>query len=124
MNNQSQAGGPGTTLETAIIFTTDMETLANFYKEGLDLGDFERSPGHIGMKLGSVYLGFDQVEEVPSGGPVTLWFTVEDIESTYKRLLDMGAEDISSPSKKPWGGFLAAVYDPEGNMIGLSQREA
>jgi len=123
MNDQSKVGGQGTTLETAIIFTTDMEALAIFYQEGLDLGVFERSPGHIGMKLGPVYLGFDQVEEVPSGGPVTLWFTVDDIEATYKRLLEMGAEDISPPERKPWGGYLAAVYDPEGNMIGLSQRE-
>ena len=44
MNDQNQVGGLGTTLETAIIFTTDMDALANFYKEGLDLGDFERSP--------------------------------------------------------------------------------
>ena len=49
MNDQSKVGGPGTTLETAIIFTTDMEALATFYQEGLDLGVFERSPGHIGM---------------------------------------------------------------------------
>ena len=122
MNDINQVTGAA--LDTAIIFTTDMESLAAFYQNGLELGEFERSPGHIGMRVGPVYLGFDQVDEVPSGGPVTLWFTVDDIETTYKRLLGMGAKDISPPERKPWGGFLAAVYDPEGNMIGLSQRES
>jgi predicted enzyme related to lactoylglutathione lyase len=112
----------GTALETVIIFTTKMETLAQFYQEAFDLGEVNLSPGHIGMQVGSVYLGFDQMEEDMDVGGVTLWFTVDDIQAKFDRLVAMGAKVRYPPSQKPWGGFLAALYDPDGNMIGLSQR--
>ena len=54
---------------------------------------------------------------------VTLWFTVDDIQSTYERLIELGALDRYAPTRKPWGAVLAAVYDPDGNMVGLSQRQ-
>jgi predicted enzyme related to lactoylglutathione lyase len=115
----------GAALETAIIFTEHMESLAGFYQEGLGIGPYERSPGHMGCKVGPVYLGFDQVEGVQagSGGGATLWFTVDDIEATFERLVGMGVEVRYPPTRKPWGALLAAVYDPDGNMLGLSQRQ-
>ena len=112
----------GTTLETVIIFTTNMETLAQFYQAAFDLGEYNLSPGHIGMQVGPVYLGFDQVDGEMGEGGVTLWFTVNDIRATFDRLVSMGAKVRYPPSQKPWGGFLAALYDPDGNIIGLSQR--
>jgi predicted enzyme related to lactoylglutathione lyase len=120
--DEERGSAKGTALETAIIFTGRMEELARFYQEGLELGEFERSARHIGMQAGPVYLGFDQVEEVRAGGGVTLWFTVDDLRSTYERLVLMGAGVVYPPSRKAWGAYLAAVYDPDGNMLGLSQR--
>jgi predicted enzyme related to lactoylglutathione lyase len=120
--DQESSNVEGTALETAIIFTGRMEELARFYQEGLELGGFSRSPRHLGLQVGPVYLGFDQVEEVRGGGGVTLWFTVDDLKGTYERLVLMGAGVVYPPSRKAWGAYLAAVYDPDGNMIGLSQR--
>jgi predicted enzyme related to lactoylglutathione lyase len=79
----------------------------------------------MGQKVGHVYLGFDEADEVEGDGrsSVTLWFTVDDLQSTFDRLVAMGARVRYPPTRKPWGGFLASVYDPEGNMLGLSQRE-
>jgi predicted enzyme related to lactoylglutathione lyase len=117
--------GAGTTLDTVIIFTERMEELAVFYQEALQLGPFERSPQHMGQRVGPVYLGFDQVDQALGEDPasVTLWFTVEEIQATYDRLIAMGAKVRYPPTQKPWGGFLACVYDPDGNMLGLSQRQ-
>lgn len=114
----------GALLETVIIFTERMEELANFYQDALQLGPFERSPRHMGQQLGHVYLGFDQVEAVQEGPGtgVTLWFTVDDIQATFDRLMAMGARVRYPPTQKPWGALLAAVHDPDGNMLGLSQR--
>jgi hypothetical protein len=28
------------------------------------------------------------------------------------------------PTRKPWGALLASLYDPDGNMVGLAQRQA
>ena len=114
----------GTWLETAIIFTERMEELAAFYQEALQLGSFELSPAHMGQQVGPTYLGFDQVDKV-EGGPrigVTLWFTVDDLQATFDRLVAMGAGVRYPPTQKPWGAFLASVHDPDGNVLGLAQR--
>ena len=110
-------------IDTAIIFTRNMEALAAFYREGFDLGTPNASPGHIGFGVGQVYLGFDQVDggfEAP--GPVTLWFRVNNVQATFDRFVGMGAGVRYAPTRKNWGDILAAIYDPDGNMIGLSQR--
>jgi len=114
----------GTRLDTVIIFTPRMEALASFYRKALDIGPYDQSPGHLGCRVGSVYFGFDQVEEAGQGSDsrITLWFTVDDIEATFERLVGMGAKVRYPPTEKPWGALLAAVYDPDGNLLGLSQR--
>jgi predicted enzyme related to lactoylglutathione lyase len=114
----------GAQLETVIIFTAQMEKLALFYKQAFDLGEYQPSPRHLGQQVGSIYLGFDQVDETTPGSPtITLWFTVDDIQATYEHMLALGAQDRNPPTRKPWGAVLAAVYDPDGNLVGLSQRQ-
>ncbi len=111
-------------VDTAVIFTTRMADLADFYRRAFELGQANtQGERHIGFQLGDLYLGFDQVEEAwRSPGAVTLWFRVDDLEATFGRLVEMGAAVRYGPTQKPWGGFLASVYDPDGNLIGLSQR--
>jgi predicted enzyme related to lactoylglutathione lyase len=119
-----QAAKQGAWLETVIIFTKQIDELASFYQEALEIGPYEHSPGHIGCRVGPVYFGFDQVEDGESSPRMgaTLWFTVDDIEDTFDRLVKMGAKVKYPPTEKPWGAVLAAVYDPDGNLLGLSQR--
>jgi predicted enzyme related to lactoylglutathione lyase len=120
------AGGAehGASLDTAIIFTPRMEELAAFYRDALQLGPYHHSPRHLGQQVGRVYFGFDQDDTAGRDGaaPVTLWFTVDDLQATFDRLVRMGARVRSAPASKPWGGVLACVYDPDGNLLGLSQR--
>ena len=129
MNGESRApsaAARGPHLETVIIFTPRMEELANFYQEALQLGPYSTSPGHMGQSVGPVYLGFD-LDPTAGRHPhptITLWFTVDDIQTTFDRLLVLGAEALYAPTQKPWGALLAAVYDPDGNMLGLSQRKS
>ena len=107
-------------LETVIIFTPHMEELARFYQQAFDLGEYNTSPKHLGQQVGPVYLGFDQDDEMTTASPsVTLWFTVDDIQSTYELLIELGAQDRYAPTRKPWGAVLAAVYDLDGNMLSL-----
>lgn len=91
-------------LDTVIIFTTQMETLAEFYATGLGIGPYETSPGHLGCKVGSVYFGFDQVEALTGQTRrVTLWFTMDDLQGTFDHLVQLGAEVRYPPMRKPWG---------------------
>jgi predicted enzyme related to lactoylglutathione lyase len=123
--DNTQGTGSGVVLETVIIFTESMEELAEFYQKALQLGPYQLSPNHMGQQVGPVYLGFDQLEE-PAGSErtgVTLWFTVDNLHAAFGRLVAMGAKVRYPPTRKPWGAFLASVYDPDGNMVGLSQRQ-
>jgi lactoylglutathione lyase len=115
----------GADLETVIIYTMELDRLARFYEAGLGVEPFEaNSPGHRGRRIGSVYLGFDQVDEVEGEAPgaVRLWFTVDDLAATFDRFVGLGAAVRYGPTRKPWGATLAAVLDPDGNVVGLSQR--
>jgi len=44
------------------------------------------------------------------------------MKKTFKRFKELGAKVKYTPTKKPWGDVLAALYDPDGNVIGLAQR--
>ena len=123
---QARDSQRGTNLETVIVFSERMEELAEFYREGLQLGSFDSSPRHLGQKLGQVYLGFDQVEDAGEGSETgtTLWFTVDDLQATFDRLVSLGAKVRYPPTEKPWGVRLASVHDPDGNVLGLAERQA
>ena len=124
--DREQETAPSAMLETVIIFTERMEELAGFYQKAFQLGPYQNSPSHMGQQVGPVYLGFDQLEEAAASERtgVTLWFTVDNLHAAFGRLVAMGAKVRYPPTRKPWGAFLAAVYDPDGNMLGLSQRQA
>jgi lactoylglutathione lyase len=111
------------TIDTIIIFTENLDSLSQFYAKGLGIGPYEKAPNHLGCQLGSVYFGFDRVaKKENAGNSVTVWFSVEDIDTVYARLLSLGAKERSAPSVKPWGDILASVYDSDGNIIGLVKK--
>ncbi len=110
-------------VDTVIIFTTDHEALAGFYEQALGLESPQRfGEGHIGYQLDSIYLGFDQVDDVQPGRSTTLWFRVDDIEATFEQCVDLEASVRYPPTEKPFGDTVAALIDPDGNHFGLSQR--
>ena len=110
-------------VDTAIIFTPNMVELASFYQAAFDLDDPQEQERHRGFQLDGLYLVIDQVDDataIPSN--VTLWFRVEDLDGTFGRIVGLGAEVRYPPNDTPWGDRLAAVFDPDGNMVGLSQK--
>jgi uncharacterized glyoxalase superfamily protein PhnB len=111
-------------IDFVIVFTTQMEKLAQFYKSALELGEPRTGPNHTGYQVGSTYLGFDQVdEEWQHPGATTIWIRVDDIKSTYQRFLELGAIERNGPTQKPWGDILATLIDLDGNVVGLIQRD-
>jgi hypothetical protein len=100
---------PDATIHTVIIQTTRIKEMAAFYGQGLGLGEPVATGGdHLGFPLRNVYFGIDLVEQSPAAtGVISLWF---EVEVKY------------APTKKPWGAVLAALYDLDGNVFGLTQR--
>jgi catechol 2,3-dioxygenase-like lactoylglutathione lyase family enzyme len=122
MNEKSDH--PDVILHTVIVQTSRMEKMADFYRRGLGLKEPAATGGdHLGFPLPNAYFGFDQVPKTPAAsGVISLWFEVENINEIFSRFQELGAEVKYPPSEKPWGAVLAALYDPEGNVFGLTQR--
>ena len=98
----------------------DLRKQAAFYRSVLALPEPTRADDeHTGFQLENTYLGFEG-DNRWSGEPVAVWFGVEDVDAMYRRFLDAGARPHvpPDPDASP-GELLAAVRDPEGNVIGL-----
>jgi predicted enzyme related to lactoylglutathione lyase len=119
------SAGTNTILHTVIIKTTKMTEMAEFYRRGLELSEaVPTGSNHLGFEMSNIYFGFDLVEEASDPtGSVSLWFEVDDIEATFNRFEQLGARIGYPPSQKPWGAYLAALYDLDGNTFGLAQRK-
>lgn len=111
-------------LDTVIIFTHQMQTLADFYRQGLGYdGTINERPGHIGFTLDNgVYLGFDLVDTPHRDGGVSLWFAVDNLDLTFNRFIAAGAAVRYAKKKLPMGDVLASLRDLDGNIIGLVER--
>lgn len=111
-------------LHTVIIQTSKMEELAAFYGQGLGFGDpIRTAENHLGFPLPNVYVGFDLVPNPPEPtGVVSIWFEVDLLDDVFHRFKSLGAEIKYPPKVMPWGATLAALYDPDGNLFGLTQR--
>ena len=111
-------------LDAVLIASPRPEALAEFYQRGFELEPPKiHGENHLGLSLANTYLGFDRVEETSgsdSSGAMSIWFKVADIVLTFERLVRLGATVKYAPTREESPGeFLAMVYDPEGNAIGL-----
>lgn len=52
---------------------------------------------------------------------ICLAFTVEDLDSEYRKIKELEAEIISEPKKQSWGAYNMSFYDPDRNIIFLRQ---
>ena len=112
-------------IDTVIVFAQDLELLSQFYVHvlGVDEEDVVEEEGHVGFELGDIYLGFDQSDgSHQHPGAVTFWVGVDDLDGTYEKSRLLGAKPVIEPVDRPWGDRLAAVQDPEGNVVGFSLR--
>ncbi|GAA1734845.1 VOC family protein [Aeromicrobium alkaliterrae] len=48
-------------------------------------------------------------------------FRTDDLEATFARLVEHGAEVVDEPADRPWGVRDGSVRDPSGNLIRIDQ---
>jgi predicted enzyme related to lactoylglutathione lyase len=51
-----------------------------------------------------------------------LYLMVENVEASFKRLIDAGGKTISLPSLRNWGDIVAYGADPDGHIIAFAQK--
>ena len=111
----------------------DFDQALAFYRDALGLeqvADWSSESGRVvALDAGRATLElFDQaqaesVDAIEAGrrvsGPVRLAVEVADSESTARRLVEAGAEEVHPPVTAPWGDRNARVRTPDGMQLTL-----
>ncbi len=111
------------------LFVTDLDRAVAFYRDhlGLDHQMTDAEHGYASFQAGPVRLGLARVEGEHAhlaGRHTGVGFDVEDLEAEHARLAKLGVRFPQPPRREPWGGFMALVEDPDGNVLYLDQISA
>jgi len=111
------------------IFVGDLSRAITFYQDklGLHLQFSSLEHGYASFATGSIRLGIalpgpDQAELV--GRHTGIGLEVADLYAEHTRLSGLGVQFAMPPTKQPWGGFMALISDPDGNIFYLDQVSA
>jgi lactoylglutathione lyase len=109
-------------LQTIVLFVSDVERAARFYRDQLGLEQVYESEGRLALQCGPVRLLLHPTEEPARGGSnVELYFQVEDVDEAVSRLRADGVGVLLEPTDEPWGERNAGILDPDGYPIYLTQ---
>lgn len=105
-------------LRTAIYPAPDLQQARKWYSELLGQPPYFDQPFYVGFSVGGFELGL-----VPEGtpstlGPQPLW-GVQNAETAYARLIELGATPLEPVTEVGEGIKVAAVADPFGNRFGV-----
>ena len=106
-------------IKTVIYPVKDVAKAKTLFSELLSVEPYADAAYYVGFRIGDQEIGLD-----PNGHKhgVTGYYHVDDIKESLQLLLDVGAE-VQQEIKDVGGGkLIAAVRDPDGNIIGLSQQ--
>lgn len=108
------------------LFVTDLERAVGFYEKTLGLAKkfADAEHGYASFDAGPISLGIavagaDQRDLV--GRHTGIGIAVDDLERAHARLAEQGVPFPMEPTRQPWGGFMALVADPDGNVLYLDE---
>ncbi len=112
------------------VFVTDFKKSLQFYtnKLGMEL-DYTDENHWAQFKSGEdVSLAIEHCprEQMEQGSRlvgrfVGVTFIVENVNDSYRQLSRKGVEFAGQPEKQAWGGILAHLKDPDGNVLTLME---
>jgi len=111
---------------TVSFYVADHEAAKKWYAELLGAEPYFERPGYAEFRLGDYEqeLGLIDSRFAPKGfvaGPAgaVLYWHVDDVSATLKRLLSMGARELDGLRDRGNGFITASVIDPFGNILGI-----
>ncbi|WP_235015740.1 VOC family protein [Aquimarina sp. AU58] len=113
-------------LRTTIYKVSDLDKARKWYSDAFNTKPYFDEPFYIGFNIGGYELGL-LPEEAPSetkSDSVLSYWGVEKIDTTYQRLLDLGATEHEKPTnvggeivvatvKCPWNNIIGIIYNPQ-----------
>ena len=110
------------------IWTEDLDRLAGFYRDTLELTTHSVRPDFVAFEAGAVRFNIGLHSEVngKTSEPIRVMVNlgVEDIHRVYETLVARGVDFIRAPEKEHWGGWVSTFSDPDGNVLQLLQQPA
>ncbi len=101
------------------------ETMRAFYVEGLGLAPRSDRAGFVNFDFGGQRLTVAVHSEISGRSQDPLHVMVHlitpDAGAAFSAALAAGAPAVRSPSPEKWGGLVATVADPDGNLIQFLQ---
>ena len=112
-------------LAGVILFSSNPERLAEFYREVLGL-PFEaqrhgRIQEHLECEFGNIHFAILTKRQVSYGDAIVLSFAVSDIQAFLEGLRQRGIEPLHPILDIGEGKRLSSISDPDGNTIRLIQ---
>jgi len=114
------------------IVTDNVERMKTFYRDVIGFKIEQELENYVEFKsegvrfsvcsrqiMAEVTNGHPSYSEEKRGQAFELAFpceSPEDVEKSYKELIDKGATPIKQPSQMPWGQTTAFFADPDGNI--------
>lgn len=113
-------------LAGVIIWTDDLDSMVEFYRDTLGLTPHSVRPAFVSFKWGNVRLGIGTHAQVAGRSSdryrVMVNLDVDDIHAEHERLAGAGVEFIRSPEQERWGGRVCTFTDPDGNVLQLLEQ--
>jgi catechol 2,3-dioxygenase-like lactoylglutathione lyase family enzyme len=114
-------------LATVRVFVTDWERAIRFYSDTLGMAVAHRSDewGWAQMATGEGQLALERVDAGDDEGQALVGrflgvsLQVANVVAIYEALAERGVEFVAPPERQPWGGILAHLRDPDGNVLTL-----
>ncbi len=105
------------------LLTNDVRKLADFYKKLLGVDNCSDDDVHQYIISEETMLTVynDGTVKNNQNQNICLAFTVDDIESEYRKVQALGVKIIEPPTKRPWGAVNMSFYDPDNNVIYFRQ---
>jgi PhnB protein len=93
----------------------DVARLVEFLKQAFGATGEFRADIPCEMRIGDSLVMVSEVG-VRDAMPAFLYFYVDDVDATYQRALEAGAESLEEPQDMPYGDRRCMVKDPAGNI--------
>lgn len=109
------------------LWTENLPRMLTFYRDtlGLPLHSYHETEGFAAFALGAVRFNIGRHSEIagPARDPLRIMphLGVDDIHAAHRRLTAQGIPFLRAPEQEHWGGWVATLRDPDGNVLQLLQ---
>lgn len=107
-------------LRTAIYKVPNITAAKQWYAKAFEVEPYFDQPFYVGFNIDGYELGLQPDDSTKEKGEsVAAYWATNDVQSTYDRLISLGAIDNEPPQNVGGDIIVATLKDPWNNVIGL-----